>query len=142
MGKVLAVCTSEKKGTVKRDVGSAEFVVDHGLQGDAHAGNWHRQVSMLSLERIDAFRATGAKVEFGDFGENIVGEGIDFAGLPVGTRLRMGDALLEISQIGKECHERCAIYYSMGDCIMPRDGVFAKVITGGTVRNGDTISVA
>jgi TatD DNase family protein len=139
MGTIRAVCLSAGKGTAKRDVGEAELVERHGLKGDAHAGDWHRQVSLLSLEKIERFRAKGAQVEYGAFGENIVAEGIDFASLPVGTVLRCGEAALEMTQIGKECHNRCAIYQTVGDCIMPREGVFAKVIRGGLVRTGDEI---
>ena len=140
MGTVRAVCLSAAKGTAKQDAGQAELVVQYGLKGDAHAGNGHRQVSLLSLEKVQAFRAKGADVAYGDFGENIVAEGIDFARLPVGTKLRCGEALLEISQIGKECHNRCAIFHRMGDCIMPREGVFAVVLQGGIVRAGDGIN--
>jgi len=141
MGTIRAVCISAEKGTAKRDVGMTEFVAQHGLKGDAHAGNGPRQVSLLSLQKIDAFRATGAEVEYGDFGENIVADGIDFASLPVGTRLRSGDVLMEMTQIGKECHNRCAIFHRMGDCIMPREGVFAAVLQGGAIRTGDGIHV-
>ena len=141
MGIVRAVCVSSEKGTAKRDAGEAELVVRHGLKGDAHAGDWHRQVSLLSLQKIDAFRAKGAEVDYGAFGENLVVDGIDFAGLPLGTMLRCGNVVLEITQIGKECHSHCAIFEYMGDCIMPREGVFAKVIQGGIVKTGDDIHV-
>jgi len=141
MGTVRAVCISAEKGTAKRDVGQAELVVQHGLKGDAHAGSGQRQISLLSLQKIDAFRAKGADVEYGDFGENIVVEGIDFASLPIGTKLRCGEALLEMTQVGKECHNRCAIFHRMGDCIMPREGVFANVLNGGMIRTGDEIYV-
>jgi TatD DNase family protein len=137
MGKVLAVCVSEKKGTAKINVGKAEFRVKHGLVGDAHAGNWHRQVSLLSHEKIEAFRRRGAKVAHGDVGENLVVEGIDFASLPAGTILECGDVVLEMTQIGKECHSHCAIFKVMGDCIMPREGVFAQVLRGGLITAGD-----
>ena len=120
MAKVIAVCTSEKKGTAKEVRDSVTLIQGHGIEGDAHAGSWHRQVSLLALERIEEFRKRGAKVEFGAFGENIVTEGLDLKNLPVGTRLSIGDVLLEVTQIGKECHDHCAIYYSVGDCIMPR----------------------
>jgi TatD DNase family protein len=122
-------------------VGEAELIERHGIRGDAHAGAWHRQVSLLALQKIDAFRALGAKVDFGAFGENIVAEGIDFASLPAGTLLRCGDAVLEITQIGKECHNHCAIFKRMGDCIMPHEGVFARVIKGGMIKTGDAIDV-
>jgi molybdenum cofactor synthesis domain-containing protein len=141
MGKVLAVCISEKKGTQKLNAGSGEFIVDWGIKGDAHAGKWHRQVSLLSFEKVEAFRARGADVDDGAFGENIVASGIDFAALPVGARLRSGQVLLEITQIGKECHAHCAIYKVMGDCIMPREGVFARVLEGGVIRVGDELTV-
>ncbi|MBQ9411671.1 MAG: MOSC domain-containing protein [Oscillospiraceae bacterium] len=141
MGKVLAVCISEKKGTVKTDVCSARFLPDWGIENDAHAGPWHRQVSLLSAEKIEAFRANGAKVEYGAFGENLVVEGLDFRALPVGTLFRCGDVLLEMTQIGKECHTHCAIYRQTGDCIMPREGVFARVLQGGTVSAGDGIEI-
>jgi TatD DNase family protein len=141
MGTVRAVCLSAEKGTAKRDAGEAEFVARHGIRGDAHAGNWHRQVSLLSLQKIDAFRAKGAQVRDGDFGENLVVEGIDFASLPLGTILRCGEVELEMTQIGKECHSHCAIFKHMGDCIMPREGVFARVIHGGYIRAGDDMRV-
>ena len=141
MGKVLAVCISEKKGTQKKNVGSAVFMEDWGLEGDAHAGKWHRQVSLLSGEKIDAFRAKGAEVEDGAFGENLVVEGIDFAKLPVGTRFRCGEVVLELTQIGKECHNGCAIFQKMGECIMPREGVFTRVLKGGKVSVGDEMIV-
>ena len=137
MGIVRAVCTSSQKGTLKENVGEASFLEDFGLEGDAHAGKWHRQVSLLSYEKIEEFRARGAKVNFGAFGENLVVDGFDFRHLPVGTRLRCGDVLLEMTQIGKKCHSGCAIYRQMGDCIMPREGVFARVLSGGTIRVGD-----
>jgi TatD DNase family protein len=141
MGTIRAVCVSAEKGAAKREVGEVELVARHGIKGDAHAGDWHRQVSLLSLQKIDAFRALGAEVDYGAFGENIVVDGIDFASLPVGTILRCGDAVLEMTQIGKDCHNHCAIYQRMGDCIMPREGVFAKVIHGGIVKPGDGIYV-
>jgi TatD DNase family protein len=141
MGTVRAVCLSAEKGTAKRDVGQAELAARYGIQGDAHAGTWHRQVSLLSLQKIDAFRAKGAAVNYGDFGENLVVDGIDFAGLPVGTLLRCGEVELEITQIGKECHNHCAIYTSMGDCIMPREGVFARVLHGGVIKVGDQMHI-
>ena len=140
-GKVIAVCISEKKGTQKTEVPSVRLVPEWGIEGDAHAGNWHRQVSLLALEKIEAFRARGADVDFGAFGENIIAEGFDFRSLPVGTRFRIGDALLELTQIGKECHTHCAIYHQVGDCIMPREGVFTVVLEGGTVKAGETIEM-
>ena len=140
MGKLIAICTSEKKGTQKQQVETAVLREDHGIEGDAHAGNWYRQVSLLGLEKIEAFRERGAEVEFGAFGENLVIEGFDFRNLPVGTRFRIGEALLEMTQIGKECHTHCAIYHMVGDCIMPREGVFAKVLKGGEIKVGDEVA--
>ena len=137
MGKVLAVCISEEKGTPKRNIGEGEFVVSHGLKGDAHAGNWNRQVSLLAHRKIEDFRARGAVVGDGAFGENLVVEGIDFSSLPVGTVLRCGEVVLEMTQIGKQCHHGCEIFQRMGDCIMPREGVFAKVLQGGMIKVGD-----
>ena len=139
MGKVIAICISEKKGTQKVQVPSAVLKEGWGIEGDAHAGNWHRQVSLLGLEKIEAFRERGADVEFGAFGENLVIEGFDFRNLPVGTRFRIGDVLLEMTQIGKECHTHCAIYHMVGDCIMPREGVFSKVLCGGEIKVGDEV---
>lgn len=141
MGIVKAVCISEKKGTQKKNVHEAELIENFGLKNDAHGGNWHRQVSLLSYEKIEAFRQKGAEVEFGAFGENLVISGFDFRNLPVGTRFRCGTALLELTQIGKECHTHCQIYHKMGDCIMPREGVFTRVLEGGTVREGDTVEI-
>ena len=142
MGIVKAVCTSVKKGTPKRSVGSVVLIEDHGIENDAHAGKWHRQISLLSFEKIEAFRQRGALAPFGCFGENIIVDNIDFATLPVGTQLTCGEVLLEISQIGKECHDRCQIYHTMGECIMPTQGVFAKVLRGGTVKEGDTMELS
>ncbi|ADL07059.1 MOSC domain-containing protein [Thermosediminibacter oceani] len=141
MGKVVAVCVSEKKGEKKRDVGKAMLIEGFGIEGDAHAGAWHRQVSLLALESIDKMREKGLSVGPGDFAENITTEGIDLSSLPVGTRLRINDVLLEVTQIGKECHERCAIYRQAGDCIMPKEGIFARVLRGGVVSAGDEIEV-
>ena len=140
MGKVIAVCISPEKGTQKTAVAEGNFIEDYGIEGDAHAGKWHRQVSLLSYDKIEAFRQRGARVENGAFGENLVVEGIDFSALPVGTRLACGDVVLEITQIGKECHHGCAIFQQMGDCIMPREGVFAKVIRGGKICPGDEMT--
>lgn len=141
MGKVIAVCLSEVKGVQKRNVGRARLIEDWGIDGDAHAGKWHRQVSLLSYEKIQEFREKGAQVKDGDFGENIVASGIDFRALPIGTRIACGPALLELTQIGKQCHSGCAIYQQMGDCIMPREGVFTRVLRGGEVSVGDNIHV-
>ena len=142
MGVVRAICISEKRGTKKKQVSEAMFRKAYGIEGDAHAGNWHRQVSLLAVEKIDAFREKGADVAFGDFGENLVIEGFDLKNTPVGTRFKIGEnVLLEMTQIGKECHSHCMIYRTMGDCIMPREGVFAQVITGGPVRVGDAVEM-
>lgn len=141
MGKVMAVCISEKKGTQKRNVHEALLIEDFGLEKDAHAGKWHRQVSLLSYEKIQEFKEKGAPVEDGAFGENLIVSGIDFKKLPVGTRFQCGDVVLEMTQIGKECHSGCEIYKIMGDCIMPREGVFAKVLRGGRIREGDELTV-
>jgi len=141
MGKVMAVCVSEVKGIQKRDVGKIFLKKGWGLEGDAHGGDWHRQVSLLSYDKVKAFIDRGAEVSHGDFGENLVVEGIDFRALPVGTRLKCGSALLEVTQIGKECHTRCQIYHKMGDCIMPREGIFATVVEEGEISVGDTMEV-
>ena len=142
MGTIVAICISEKKGTRKRPVPCAQLLVAHGVENDAHAGDGLRQVSLLSFEKIEDFKKQGAVVSYGDFGENLVVEGIDFTSLPLGTKLAAGDALLELTQHGKECHERCAIYHAMGDCIMPKQGVFAKVLKSGIIQEGDTMTVA
>ncbi|MBQ3434272.1 MAG: MOSC domain-containing protein [Selenomonadaceae bacterium] len=142
MGKVKAICISERRGTQKSFVKSAAFVTEYGIDGDAHAGDWHRQVSFLGQEVIDAFKARGAKVEAGAFGENIIAEGFTFKELSIGTRLRSGDVFFEITQIGKECHAHCAIYQQVGDCIMPREGVFARVLHGGRITVGDDLELA
>jgi MOSC domain-containing protein YiiM len=140
--KIVSIAVSKKKGTRKTPVDEAFLSRDHGVEGDAHAGPWHRQVSFLASESIDAAREKGLDVGFGDFAENIATVGIDWKSLPVGTRVRLGDsALVEVTQIGKECHTKCAIYYKAGDCIMPREGVFAKVLQEGTIRCGDSIQI-
>ena len=141
MGKVIAVCTSDRRGIQKKDVQSGYFSADWGIDGDAHAGHWHRQVSLLSADKIAAFNEKGAGVVPGAFGENLVVEGFDFRALPVGTLLRCGDVLLEMTQIGKECHSHCEIYKKMGDCIMPREGVFARVLEPGEIKVGDEMTI-
>ncbi len=141
MGNVIAVCVSEKKGTQKKNVNSAVFVEDWGIENDAHAGKWHRQVSLLSHDKVEAFRARGAEVKDGAFGENLVVSGIDFKALPIGTRFACNDVLLELTQIGKECHNGCEIFKKMGDCIMPREGVFSRVLHGGIISVGDALTV-
>ncbi len=141
MGEIKAICISEKKGTAKAEVASAQLLEDWGIEGDAHGGKWHRQVSLLGFEQIEAFRAKGAEVSFGAFGENIVVEGIALRSLPVGTRFQIGTVLLELTQIGKECHSHCEIFKQVGDCIMPREGVFTRVLRGGPIKRGDTMTV-
>ena len=142
MGVVKAVCISEQKGTQKVPVDEVILVEDFGIEGDAHAGKWHRQVSLLGFEKIEEFKARGVAVDDGAFGENLIVEGFDLRTLPLGTKFRVGNgALLELTQIGKECHDKCAIYAVVGDCIMPREGVFTRVLTGGTVRPGDPIEI-
>lgn len=138
-GSVLAVCTSLNKGERKSPVSAIELVPDHGITGDAHAGDGHRQVSLLAQESIDKMRAMGLSVSAGDFAENITTTGIELVSLPVGSRLLLGSTLLEVTQIGKECHNRCAIYYQAGDCIMPKEGIFARVLKGGVVTAGTDI---
>jgi len=141
-GVVMAVCISSRKGTAKRDVGEARVVAGSGLEGDAHAGPWHRQVSLLAWESIARVRARGLEVGPGDFAENITIKGLALRSLPVGSKLQIGlEVLLEVTQIGKECHERCAVYRRIGDCIMPREGVFCRVLRGGTVKRGDQVVV-
>jgi len=139
--KVVAVCISKNKGERKTPVASVELRENHGIVGDAHAGEWHRQVSLLATESIAKMRAMGLDVDSGDFAENITTEGIDLPALPIGTRLTVGETLLEVTQIGKECHTRCAIYHQAGDCVMPKEGIFVRVLTGGTVRPGDAIEL-
>lgn len=141
MGKIMAICISEKKGTQKSRIESANLIEEFGIEKDAHAGKWHRQVSLLSYETIEAFKLRGAEVKDGAFGENLVVSGIDLIHLPVGTRLRSGEVLLEVTQIGKECHSHCEIYKKMGECIMPTNGIFTRVLHGGTLKAGDEINV-
>ena len=141
MAKIIWICTSEKKGTQKTEVESAVLVENHGIEGDAHAGKWHRQVSLLSYDKIEDFRKRGANVELGAFGENIIIDEYDFRSMPIGTRFKIGDVILELSQIGKECHSHCAIFHAVGDCIMPREGVFTEVIVGGEIRVGDKVEL-
>ena len=140
--KIVSLAISKKKGTRKKIVQEATLVKEHGLEGDAHAGKWHRQVSLLASESIDLSRDGGLDVTFGDFAENIATTGADWKTIPVGTRVRLGDsALIEITQIGKECINRCAIYYQAGDCIMPREGVFARVHESGVIHCGDPVEI-
>jgi MOSC domain-containing protein YiiM len=140
--KIVSIAISKKKGTRKDIVNTATLIKEHGLEGDAHAGTWHRQVSFLASESIDQTRESGLDVTFGDFAENIATTGIEWKSLPVGTRAKLGqNALVEITQIGKECIRKCAIYYQAGDCIMPREGVFGRVIEGGIIHCGDQIEI-
>ena len=139
MARVEAVCISENKGERKKPAESVTLRENHGIVGDAHAGDWHRQVSLLATESIDKMRALGLNVTAGDFAENITTNGIELVSLPIGSRLQVGGTLLEVTQIGKECHTRCAIFYQAGDCVMPKEGIFARVITGGTIKPGDEI---
>ena len=141
MARVLAVCISTRKGEKKRPVEAIRLKIDHGIVGDAHAGNWHRQVSLLANESVDKMRDRGLTLSAGDFAENILTEGVTLRTLPVGTRLRVGEALLEITQIGKECHSDCEIKKKVGVCVMPAEGVFAIVKEEGTVQAGDNIEV-
>jgi len=136
---VVAVCISEAKGQRKTPMAAVELRENHGIVGDGHAGVWHRQVSLLATESIAKMRALGLDVDSGDFAENITTSGIDLVALPVGSRLTVGDAVIEVTQIGKECHTRCAIFYQAGDCVMPKEGIFAKVLKGGTLAGGDPI---
>lgn len=141
MGEVLAVCTSERKGERKQVRESVELRVGHGIEGDVHAGNWHRQVSLLANEAVDAMRDRGLELAAGDFAENILTRGIDLPALPVGTVLAIGDALLAVTQIGKECHTDCDIKRQVGMCVMPTRGIFCIVLRGGIVRAGDEIRI-
>jgi MOSC domain-containing protein YiiM len=142
-GTVLSVNISQAKGEKKHNISCGLLMVDHGLKDDAHVGSWIRQVSLLARESIEKIRAKGLDVQYGDFAENLTTEGIDLPSLPVGTRLKVGsECILEVTQIGKVCHERCNIFYAVGDCVMPREGIFAKVLIGGQVRVGDQIEFA
>lgn len=142
MGKIVAVCTSAKKGQRKKNVAQGLLLPKHGLEGDAHAGDWHRQVSLLALESIKKMQDQGLDVGPGDFAENLTTEGIDLVSLPVGTMLKIGEkALGRVTQIGKECHHRCAIYYQAGDCVMPKEGIFIEVLEEGPIQVGDSIEV-
>lgn len=141
MGKIRGICISDERGTAKYAIEEALLVEDFGIKGDAHAGKWHRQVSLLGYEKIEDFKKKGVDVAPGAFGENLIVEGFDLRSIPVGTRMKCGDVVLEITQIGKECHSHCNIYKTVGDCIMPREGIFSKVIKGGKVQVGDSIEI-
>ncbi|MBW1774328.1 MAG: MOSC domain-containing protein [Deltaproteobacteria bacterium] len=140
--KIESIAISKKKGTRKKQVDQASLLEDHGIEGDAHAGPWHRQVSFLASESIQKAREQGLDVTFGDFAENIATSGIDWLKVPIGTKINLGDAAkVEITQIGKVCHNKCAIYYMAGDCIMPREGIFARVLQGGVIHCGDSVQI-
>ena len=141
MGEVMGICISKKRGTAKVEVEEANLIEDFGIEHDAHAGNWHRQVSLLSFETREAFKARGAEIDDGAFGENIIVSGIDLIHLPVGTQIKSGDVLLEVTQIGKECHSHCETDHRMGECIMPTNGIFTRVLHGGKLKKGDQIKV-
>lgn len=141
MPQVLAVCISEKKGTVKHPVPEIQLKIDHGIVGDAHAGNWHRQVSLLADESVELMRQRFPDIPTGAFAENILTRGIALSTLPVGTKLRVGQVLLQVTQIGKECHADCAIRRQVGDCVMPREGIFTMVLEEGCIRPGDEITI-
>ena len=141
MASVVAVCVSEKKGTVKTPAESIELRIAHGIEGDAHAGDWHRQVSLLGIESVNKLKEAFPDLPPGAFAENILTEGLTLYELPIGTKLRVGEALLEITQIGKECHEACEIRKKTGDCVMPREGVFAVVLKAASIRSGDNVEI-
>jgi len=141
-GRILAVCQSREKGTVKKDIGSGVLIENYGLENDAHAGKWHRQISLLGIESINKMKDKGFEIKFGDFAENLTTENIILPELPLGTKLAVGESvLLELTQIGKECHHNCEIRKKIGDCVMPREGIFARVLKGGKVKTGDCIEV-
>ena len=140
-GIVVSISTSREKGEKKTPVESALLMEDHGIKGDAHAGDWHRQVSLLAEESIEKMRTNGLDVSYGDFAENIAMRGLVLYELPVNTRMSIGECLVEVTQIGKECHDRCAIYEAAGDCVMPREGIFVRVLRGGTVKKGEEVLV-
>ena len=133
--RILSINISEKKGEQKLPVTRAEIIENHGIAGDAHAGKWHRQISLLANEEIETMRGKGIDLDYGDFAENITTEGVSLHNLPVGTKLYLGDTVMEVSQIGKECHHGCAIYQAVGDCVMPRKGIFARVLKGGVISH-------
>ncbi|MBW6507958.1 MAG: MOSC domain-containing protein [Desulfuromonadales bacterium] len=141
IGEIIAVCVSTAKGDRKTPVDKVLLRENHGIVGDVHAGDWHRQVSLLAKESIDKMRKMGLDVDNGDFAENITTRGVNLPALPIGTRLQIGETLLEVTQIGKECHTRCAIYYQAGDCVMPKEGIFARVLHGGEITPGSQLRV-
>ncbi|MCP3873982.1 MAG: MOSC domain-containing protein [Desulfobacteraceae bacterium] len=138
--KIVSIAVSKKKGTIKKCIDQAELIENHGIKDDAHAGDWHRQLSFLASESIEKSSTDDFKLNYGDFAENISTTGIDWKNQPVGQVFKLGEnAIVEVTQIGKECHKKCAIYYRTGDCIMPKEGVFAKILIGGTIKVGDAI---
>jgi MOSC domain-containing protein YiiM len=139
--RVLSVNISYRKGLKKFKVPSALLLEDHGIVGDAHAGSWHRQISMLGMESIDKVRKQGLDVDSGDFAENITTIGLELGTVTVGTLVKIGEAIVQVTQIGKECHDRCGIYDQIGDCVMPKEGIFARVLRGGTVMAGDDVNI-
>lgn len=143
MGKILSLNISTAKGMEKTPVGTINVIMNHGFEGDAHARNWHRQISLLSIESINAMLARRSDLDLkpGSFAENITTEGIELFTLPIGTRLAAGEVELEVSQIGKKCHDKCNIFHKVGDCVMPREGIFAKVVRPGILRQNDEIHV-
>lgn len=142
MGKIIAVCTSQKKGMKKKNVGEAILKVGFGLEGDAHGGDWHRMVSLLGVESIKKMTDKGVDVGPGNFAENLTTEGLELFTLPLGTKLKIGETSIgEVTQIGKECHTKCAIFKQLGECVMPKEGIFIRLLEGGVVRSGDSIEV-
>ncbi|MEA4973852.1 MAG: MOSC domain-containing protein [Candidatus Metalachnospira sp.] len=141
MAEVVSVNISEKKGTVKHEVDEIKLIIDHGINGDAHAGNWHRQISLLAEESIDKMRSIGLTLENGAFAENINTIGIELKTLPIGTKLSIGDTVVEVTQIGKECHNDCEIKKLTGKCVMPTEGIFVIVVKEGIVKKGDKIEI-
>lgn len=142
MPSVVAINISSQKGVVKQPVNEGKFIENYGIEGDAHAGDWHRQVSLLAQESMDKIKAMGMKdIHYGSFAENITTKGIELHNLAIGTKLAIGETIHEVTQIGKECHQRCAIFHTVGDCVMPREGIFTKVLKGGKVKIGDEIEI-
>ena len=142
MGKIIAVCTSQKKGTRKKNVGEGILKVGFGLEGDAHGGDWHRMISLLGVESIQKMKDKGADVGPGDFAENLTTEGLELFTLPIGTKLKIGETSIgEVTQIGKQCHTKCEIFKQVGECVMPKEGIFIRLLEGGVVRSGDSIEV-
>ncbi len=141
MASVVAVCISEQKGTMKHEVPEIRIKRSHGIVGDAHAGDWHRQISLLGTESVDKMKKVYPDIPIGAFAENVLTEGLTLYELPIGTKLRVGETLLQVTQIGKECHADCAIRKQVGDCVMPREGIFTVVLEEGTIRPGDAVTI-